>query len=139
MPRPMDKPLRSLTKIDLSFLLTNASCLRGDEFYAHIKEPTSDDIEELLRIQKVSNARCLLNTNVSPFFDICSIAKRSFSSSAKRDADEERVIRRSHNNFHKKTKSTSNFFGVICLIKLDVSMFSFFTLSRNCSLSCEQF
>ena len=72
MPRPVDKPLRALSKIDLSILPTNAFCLRGDEFYALVKELTSDDIEELFRIQKVSNARCLLNTNVLTFFDISS-------------------------------------------------------------------
>ena len=70
MPRLVDKPLRSLSITDLSILPTNASFLRGDEFYALVKELTSDDIEELFRIQKVSNARCLLNTNILTFFDV---------------------------------------------------------------------
>lgn len=56
--------------IDLSLLPTNVFDLKGDVFYTLIQELTSEDIEQLLRIQRISNARSFLNTNPLAFFDL---------------------------------------------------------------------
>ena len=44
--------------------------LRGDAFYALVKELTSDDIEELLRLQRIATARCFLSTNPLGIFNL---------------------------------------------------------------------
>ena len=70
MPRSLNGQFRSSAALDLSILPTNVFSLRGDAFYSLVEELTSDDIEELLRIQKISNPRCFMNTNPLAFFDI---------------------------------------------------------------------
>jgi hypothetical protein len=68
----LNKQLQSSIKLDLSIMPTDAFSLRGDAFYSLVEELTSKDIEDLFRIQKISNARCFLNTNSLAFFDISS-------------------------------------------------------------------
>jgi len=70
MPRLLNKQLHSNNTIDLSIIPTDAFNLRGDAFYSLVEELTSKDIEDLLKIQRISNARCFLNTNSLAFFDI---------------------------------------------------------------------
>ena len=70
MPRSLNGRFRSSTALDLSVLPTNVFSLRGDAFYSLVEELTSNDIEELLRMQKISNPHCFMNTNPLTFFDI---------------------------------------------------------------------
>ncbi|CAF1401633.1 unnamed protein product [Adineta ricciae] len=70
MPRVSNKQSQYSITIDLSMIPTNAFSLRGDAFYSLVEELTSKDVEDLLKIQKISNARCFLNTNSLDFFDI---------------------------------------------------------------------
>ena len=56
--------------LDLSTVPVNLLSLRGDAFYALVKELTSDDAEELLKMQRISTARCFLSTNPLIFFDL---------------------------------------------------------------------
>jgi len=56
--------------IDLSVVPTNIFNLKGDVFYTLVQELTSEDIEQLLRIQRISSARSFLNTNPLAFFDL---------------------------------------------------------------------
>ena len=56
--------------IDLSILPTNVFDLKGDVFYTLIQELTSEDIEQLLRMQRISSARSFLNTNPLAFFNM---------------------------------------------------------------------
>ena len=53
-------------------LPANLFALRGDAFYTLIKELTSEDVEELLKIQRISTARCFLGTNPLNVFNILS-------------------------------------------------------------------
>jgi hypothetical protein len=66
----LNKQLQSSMTLDLSIMPTDAFSLRGDAFYSLVEELTSKDIEDLFRIQKISNARCFLNTNSLAFFDV---------------------------------------------------------------------
>ena len=70
MSHSLNKQLHSSNTIDISIIPPDAFSLRGDAFYSLVEELTSKDIEDLLRIQKISNARCFLNTNPLAFFDI---------------------------------------------------------------------
>ena len=70
MPRLVDKQLRPTADLDFSVLPTNTFDLRGDEFYSFVEEITCEDVQDLLRVQKISNARCFLNTNALAFFDL---------------------------------------------------------------------
>jgi hypothetical protein len=70
MPRLVDKQLRPTADLDFSVLPTNTFDLRGEEFYSFVEEITCGDVQDLLRVQKISNARCFLNTNALAFFDI---------------------------------------------------------------------
>ena len=65
-----NKRSRSCATLDVAVIPENIFSLRGDAFYSLVEELTSKDIEELLRIQKISNARCFLNTNPLAFFYI---------------------------------------------------------------------
>ena len=56
--------------VDLTMLPSDILSLWGDPFYSLVEELTSNDIEDLLRIQKISTARCFLNTKPLAFFDI---------------------------------------------------------------------
>ena len=58
MRRLLNKQLQSSIMLDLSTMPTDALSLRGDVFYSLVEELTSKDIEDLFRIQKISNARC---------------------------------------------------------------------------------
>lgn len=58
--------------LDLSILPANVFALKGDPFYTVIKEVTSEDVEELLKIQRISTARCFLATDPLNFFNIVS-------------------------------------------------------------------
>ena len=58
--------------LDLSILPANVFALKGDSFYTVIKEVTSEDVEELLKIQRISAARCFLATNPLNFFNTVS-------------------------------------------------------------------
>ena len=55
---------------DLSMVPADVFNLRGDPFYALVRELTSDDIEELLRLQRIATARCFLNTNPLDIFNL---------------------------------------------------------------------
>ena len=55
---------------DLSMVPADIFNLRGDAFYALVKELTSDDVEELLRLQRIATARCFLNTNPLGIFNL---------------------------------------------------------------------
>ena len=70
MPRVSNKQSQYSIMIDISMMPTDAFSLRGDAFYSLVEELTSKDVEDLLKIQKISNARCFLNTNSLAFFDI---------------------------------------------------------------------
>lgn len=49
--------------VDLSIVPSNVFSLRGDPFYKFIQDIASEDLKDLLAIQKISTARCFLNTN----------------------------------------------------------------------------
>ena len=70
MSRLFNKQFRSSATFDFSGVPTNVFSLRGDAFYSLVEELTSKDMEELPRIQKISNVRCFLNKNPLAFFDI---------------------------------------------------------------------
>jgi hypothetical protein len=70
MCRLLNTQLQASMMLDLSTMPTDALSLREDAFYSLVEELTSTDIEDLFRIQKISNARCFLNTNSLAFFDI---------------------------------------------------------------------
>ena len=59
MRRLLNKQLQSSMMFDLSTMPIDAFSLRGDAFYSLVVEPTAKDIEDLFRIQNISNARCL--------------------------------------------------------------------------------
>ena len=56
--------------IDLSIVPSNVFSLRGEPFYRFIQEITSEDIKDLLEIQRISTARCFLQTNPLGFLDL---------------------------------------------------------------------
>lgn len=47
----------------------NVFDLKSDVFYTLVQELPSEDIEQLLRIQRISSARSFLNENSLTFFD----------------------------------------------------------------------
>ena len=54
----------------MSIVPSNLFSLRGDPFYQLVEEITSEDIKDLLKIQKISTAQCFLNTNPLDFLNI---------------------------------------------------------------------
>ena len=60
---------RSLA-LDVSILPTNILSLKGDAFYSLVRELTSEDAEELLKMQRISSVRCFHNTNPLTLFDL---------------------------------------------------------------------
>lgn len=56
--------------VDLSVLPLNVFKMKGDAFYKLVEDLTSEDIEDLLKIQRISSARSFLNTNPLAFFDL---------------------------------------------------------------------
>lgn len=56
--------------IDLSVVPSDVFSLRGEPFYQFIEEITSEDIKDLLEIQKISTARCFLETNPLDFLNL---------------------------------------------------------------------
>lgn len=55
--------------IDASILPQNTFDLKGDTFYTLVRELTSEDVEDLLKMQRISSARCFLNTNPLTFLN----------------------------------------------------------------------
>lgn len=56
--------------LDVSILPANIFSLKGDAFYSLVKELTSEDIEELLKVQRISTVRCFLSTNPLTLFNL---------------------------------------------------------------------
>ena len=56
--------------LDVSILPANILSLKGDAFYSLVRELTSEDAEELLKMQRISSVRCFLNTNPLTLFDL---------------------------------------------------------------------
>lgn len=56
--------------IDISILPDNVFDLKGGAFYSLVAELTSDDIEDLLKLQRISSVRCFLNTNPLTLLDL---------------------------------------------------------------------
>lgn len=56
--------------LDLSVVPTDVFSLRGNAFYELLERITSEDIKDLLKIQRISTARCFLDTNPLAFFDL---------------------------------------------------------------------
>ena len=56
--------------IDVSILPGNIFNLKGNVFYTLVPEVTSNDIENLLKVQRISSARCFLNTNPLTCLDL---------------------------------------------------------------------
>jgi hypothetical protein len=71
MPLPVNKQHRySSQAIDLSVVPRDVFSVKSDAFYTLVRELTSEDVEDLLKIQRISTARSLLNTNPLTFFDL---------------------------------------------------------------------
>lgn len=60
----------SSKSIDVSILPNNVFDLKGDAFYTLVRDLTSEDVEDLLKLQRISSARCFLNTNPLTFLNI---------------------------------------------------------------------
>ena len=54
--------------MDPSVIPVDVFSSKGDAFYTFVRQSTSEDIEDLLRIQRISTARSFLNTNPLAFF-----------------------------------------------------------------------
>ena len=59
-----------MPSIDLSIVPMNVFSLKGDDFYEFLKQILSEDIKDLLKIQRISTARWFLDTNPLAFFDL---------------------------------------------------------------------
>ena len=55
--------------IDASILPQNTFDLKGDTFYTLVRELTSEDVEDLLKMQRIPSARCFLTTNPLTFLN----------------------------------------------------------------------
>ena len=64
------KKKSQISFLDPSLLPMNLFSLRGDAFYELLVRITSEDIKELLKIQRISTANCFLDTDPLAFFDL---------------------------------------------------------------------
>lgn len=64
------KKKSQISFLDPSLLPMNLFSLRGDAFYELLMRITSEDIKELLKIQRISMANCFLDTDPLAFFDL---------------------------------------------------------------------
>ena len=60
----------SSKSIDVSILPNNVFDLKADAFYTLVRELTSEDVEDLFKIQRISSARCFLSTNPLTFLNL---------------------------------------------------------------------
>ena len=56
--------------LDPSLLPVNLFSMRADAFYELLERITSEDVKELLKIQRISTANCFLDTHPLAFFDL---------------------------------------------------------------------